>query len=115
MPMRKTFFAMLLVLATLSGTAVLGVAGLATVTQDISGDAVEAVCDPDLNSPERLPEGIFLVAQMDKKFKCLEKCNQPRYNCEKDAKQKDKPGTKKNWEESTKCQQKYDDCLAKCE
>ncbi len=113
--MRKTFLAVLLGLATLGGTAVLGLAGLATAPKDTLGDAVEAVCDLDPNSPERLPEGIFLLAQMDKKFKCLERCNKPRYDCEKDAKEKDKPGTKNNWEASTKCQEKYIDCLDKCE
>jgi hypothetical protein len=113
--MRKTIFAVLLVLATLSGTAALGLAGLATATKDTPDDAVEAVCYSDLNSPERFPEGILLLAQMDKKFKCFDKCNKPRYDCEKEAKGKDKPGTKKNWEASTKCQGKYNECLDKCE
>jgi hypothetical protein len=113
--MRKTFVAVLLALATLSGTAILSPAGLATATQDTSGNTPEDLCNQDPYSPERLPDGILLLAQMDKKFKCLEKCNEPRYDCEKEAKEKDKPGTKKNWEASTKCQQKYNECLDKCE
>jgi hypothetical protein len=113
--MRKSLVAALFVLAALGGTVILSSAGFASATEDISADVVEDLCNQDLDSPERLPEGILLLAQMDRKYKCLEKCNKPRYDCESEAKQKAKPGTKPNWEASTKCQEKYVNCLEKCE
>src|SRR5262245_24341117 len=114
MSMNNTLPAMFLALAFMGLTVVLGLSGIAIAATDLCTDAVEAACDGLSNSTERIGEGIFLLAQQDKRFKCLENCNQPRYACEKNAKNKDKPGTKKNWEASTKCQIQYDDCLNKC-
>ena len=37
------------------------------------------------------------------------------FGCEKDAKDKKRPGTKENWEEPGKCQVKYKDYRSKCE
>jgi hypothetical protein len=113
--MSKTLSAILLALTVVCGTAVLRLSGIATAATDQATDVVEGACEHPGGSPENLAGEIFFLAQMDKKYKCLERCSEDRSKCEKDAKDKNKPGTKGNWEDSGKCQGKYQDCLDKCE
>jgi hypothetical protein len=113
--MQNMLFAMLLGLAIVGGTVVLGLSGITAAAMELATEAVEVACEQSAGSSENLAEEIFFLAQMDKKYRCLEKCSDNRYNCEKANKDKNKPGTKQNWDESSKCQVKYEDCLNKCE
>jgi hypothetical protein len=64
---------------------------------------------------EKSPVDPLLLAKSKEELKCLEQCSKTRYTCEKDNNGKNKIGTENNWKESTKCQGKYNDCMAKCE
>jgi hypothetical protein len=64
---------------------------------------------------EKSPVDPLLLAKSKEELKCLDQCSKTRYNCEKDNNGKNKIGTEDNWKESTKCQGKYNDCMAKCE
>ena len=113
--MSKTLSAMLFALAVVGGMAVIGMSGVAAAATNLATDAVEFACEQAAGLPENLAKEIFFLAQVDKKYKCVEKCSDDRYNCEKGNNDKHKPGTKQNWDESSKCQIKYGDCLDKCE
>jgi hypothetical protein len=113
--MNKTLSKILLVIAVLGGIAVLGLSGSAVGATNPVTEGIDVACEQAGGSAENLAGEIFLLAQVDKKFKCLEKCSDNRYNCEKVNKDKNKPGTKQNWDESSKCEVKYDDCRNKCE
>jgi hypothetical protein len=113
--MRKTVLVMLLALAAVVSTAGLGRAGMGCVATDQAADVTEAVDDQVPSSPMRLAGGTFLPVQQDMKSKCLEQCADTRVRCEKKATAEDKPGTHKNWEASTRCQERYLHCLGTCE
>ena len=113
--MRTTVLVMLLALAAVGGTAGLGRAGMGCVATDQAADVREALDDQVPGSPMRLAGGTFLLAQQDKKSKCMEQCADTRTRCEKNATAEDKPGTQKNWEASTRCQEQYLHCLGTCE
>jgi hypothetical protein len=57
----------------------------------------------------------LLMAKSKEELKCLDQCAKTRYNCEKDNNKKEKIGTEENWKESTKCQEKYTNCMQKCD
>jgi hypothetical protein len=63
---------------------------------------------------EKSPVDPLLLAKSKEELKCLDQCSKSRYNCEKDNNNKNKIGTEDNWKESTKCQEKYNDCMEKC-
>jgi hypothetical protein len=113
--MQNMLFTMLLALAIVGGTVVLGLSGITAAAMELATEAVEVACEQSAGPPENLAGEIFFLAQIDKKYKCVEKCSDDRYNCEKANKGKNEPGTKQNWDESRKCQVKYLDCLEKCE
>ena len=113
--MRTTVLVMLLALAAVGGTAGLGQAGMGRVATHQAADVTEAVDDQVPDSPMRLAGGTFLSAQQDMKSKCMEQCADTRTRCEKNATAEDKPGTQKNWEASTRCQEHYLHCLGRCE
>lgn len=113
--MRTTVLVMLLALAVVGGTAGLGRAGMGCMVTDQAADVTEAVDDQVPSSPMRLAGGTFLPAQQDMKSKCVEQCADTRARCEKNAAAEDKPGTQKNWEASTRCQERYLHCLGTCE
>lgn len=117
MPMRTTVLVMLLLLAlaAVGGTTGLCRAGIGCVATDQAANVMETGDDQVLGSPMRLAEGTFLLAQQDKQSKCMEQCADTRTRCEKNATAEDKPGTQKNWEASTRCQEQYLHCLGTCE
>lgn len=112
---RRAVLIMFMALAAAVGTAGFGLAGTEWVTKDQSTDVPEVVGDHVPGFPSRLAGEMLLLAQQDKKFKCVEQCTDIRSSCEKDAKVEARPGTQKNWEASTECQGKYLACLDRCE
>ena len=112
--MRQVLFAMLVTLAIVGGSELLSLAGLSPAMPDGSADAIEGARDQVPAVQERLAGGMFLMAGQDT-WKCLEKCADDRSKCEKENKNKNKPGTKQNWDESTKCEEKKLDCIDRCQ
>jgi hypothetical protein len=102
-------------LCAVVGTAGFGLAGTERVTKDQPTDPPEAVGDHAPGFPLRPAGEMFLLAQQDKKFKCVEQCTDIRASCEKAANAWAKPGTQQNWEASAKCQERYVACLDRCE
>jgi hypothetical protein len=78
---------------------------------DSAGLSDQQLCITQENSPV----APLLLAKTKEEPKCLEQCSKTRYNCEKNNNSANRIGTKQNWEESTKCQGKYNSCLAQCE
>jgi len=110
--MSKILLTMLLVLASIGGTEVLSLAEISPATVNLSVDAVEAAPDQTPAVQEPVAGEIFFMARNPDKEKCIEKCySDEKVKCEKDNKSKNQPGTKENWDESTKCQEKYWKCL----
>jgi hypothetical protein len=113
--MRKIVFAVLVVLAMVSGIQAFSLDRTSPTAADLPVDAVDAACDQAPMIFANSSDEPLFMAQHQGKHKCLERCAEMRYECEQDAADKDAPGTKENWEASRQCQAKYRDCLDKCE
>jgi hypothetical protein len=113
--MRRAVFILFMALCAAVGTTGFGLAGTERATKDQSTDLPEAVGDHVPGFPLRPDGETFLLAQQDKKFKCVEQCTDIRSSCEKAANAGAKPGTQQNWEASAKCQGRYVACLDRCE
>jgi hypothetical protein len=113
--MRKSLLAMLVVVASVGVTAGLSPAGSAPVPMALSVDMMGTA--PDQAPPAQAPfagEPWFMAAQEDT-WACIEDCSlKHQKQCEKDNKDKNKPGTKENWDESKKCWDQYWKCKEKC-
>lgn len=83
-------------------------AGMVLGTAQIVRDQAPAVQGKGVMEP-------LLMAKSKEQLKCSDQCAKTRYNCEKDNNKKAKIGTEENWKESTKCQEKYNACLQKCD
>lgn len=80
--------------------------------------SLEDVSDESVGSPLSSPQEeqeLLLAKKGKEKYTCLEVCAKKRYQCETGNRGKNKVGTKKNWQESGKCEKKYRGCLDKCE
>jgi hypothetical protein len=115
MPMRKIVFAMLVVLAMVSGTQAFSLDRISPTAADPLVAPVAAACDQATFIVASFSDEPLFMAQHQGKHTCLERCAETRYECEQDAEEKDEPGTKGNWEASRQCQAQYRDCLDKCE
>ena len=110
--MSKILVAMLVAIASMGGAGGLSPAEIFLATVDLSVDTVEVAPDQTPSSREPVAGEIFFMARNPDKEKCLEKCySDEKQKCEIDNKSKNRPGTKANWDESTKCQEKYWKCV----
>lgn len=83
----------------------------ASSTTDVRDDGTNF----SVPSSQESSQEILSVKKGKEKYSCLEGCAKTRYQCETGNRGKNKVGTKKNWEESGKCEKKYRTCLDKCE
>jgi len=113
--MKKILYGLIVSLTILSGTRVVSRTMTSQAVADQGVSTLQTIYTNAPTSLEVSTDESVILAELPNKFKCLDQCAKKRFVCEKDNKGKNKVGTKKNWDESTKCQQKYTDCMDKCQ
>lgn len=108
-----------LILLGCTFTFVLSISSVAAFRPSLVAPVFADVLEENLGVPtlssQESSQGILLAKKGKEKYNCLEVCAKTRYQCETGNRGKNKVGTKKNWQESGKCEKKYRTCLDKCE
>jgi hypothetical protein len=111
--MRQVIFVILTTLAIVGGTGALSRAEISRTIPDLAINPAGVVCDLASTPDEGFADVMLLADRKREKYTCLEKCDRGRYRCERID--KNRPGSKNNIKASSKCAQKYNDCLNMCQ
>jgi hypothetical protein len=115
--MKEFYVAILVSCGTLFISAGANATGLPrSFVTPVLTDIPDTCLDGSCMSSEEFPKEIFLAKKQGReKYNCMELCAKVQYQCETTNKKANKIGTKKNWDGSRDCVNKYRKCLDKCE
>jgi hypothetical protein len=112
--MSKILLAMLVAMASMGAAGGLSAAELSSVIVERLSDTVVGAPGQVSTVQEPSAGGMFFMAGQAT-WRCMEQCAQVRFQCERENKGRNPPGTKENWDESRGCQARYRDCLDRCQ